>query len=91
MKKATALNVSVRNQKNEQVDFAIPLAGFGKAFDGPAIDPKVLQEQQAKLQAELKKRAEDERKKLESEQPASANPTGGAAITPPTPAAPAAK
>jgi invasion protein IalB len=90
MKKATALNVSVRNQKNEQVDFAIPLAGFGKSFDGPAIDPKVLQEQQAKLQAELKKRAEDERKKLESEQPA-ASPTGGAAITPPAPAAPAAK
>src|ERR1700712_1776628 len=28
MKKATALNVSVRNQKNEQVDFAVPLAGF---------------------------------------------------------------
>ncbi|WP_158808392.1 invasion associated locus B family protein [Beijerinckia sp. L45] len=83
MKKATALNVSVRNQKNEQVDFAIPLAGFGKAFDGPAIDPKVLQEQQAKLQAELQKRAEDERKKLESQQPAAASPTGGAAIAPP--------
>ena len=81
MKKATALNVSVRNQKNEQVDFAVPLAGFGKAFDGPAIDPKVLQEQQAKLQSELQKRAEDERKKLEAQQPA-ASPTGGASIAP---------
>ena len=84
MKKATALNVSVRNQKNEQVDFAVPLAGFGKAFDGPAIDPKVLQEQQAKLQAELQKQAEVERKKLESQAPAAGNsPTGGATMTPP--------
>ncbi len=82
MKKATALNVSVRNQKNEQVDFSVPLAGFGKSFDGPAIDPKVLQEQQQKLQAELQKRAEDERKKLESQQPAAQSPTGGATVAP---------
>lgn len=81
MKKATALNVSVRNQKNEQVDFSVPLAGFGKAFDGPAIDPKVLQEQQQKLQAELQKRAEDERKRLEAQQQQS-NPTGGASVKP---------
>jgi invasion protein IalB len=91
MKKATALNVSVRNQKNEQVDFAVPLAGFGKAFDGPPIDPKVLQEQQAKLQAELQKRAEDERKKLEAQHPGAAgSPTGGASVAP-TPAPAAAK
>jgi invasion protein IalB len=83
MKKATALNVSVRNSKNEQVDFAIPLTGFGKAFDGAPIDPKVLEEQQKKLQAELQKRAEDERKKLESQQPGAASPTGGATMTPP--------
>ncbi len=87
MKKATALNVSVRNQKNEQVDFSVPLAGFGKAFDGPAIDPKVLQDQQAKLQAELQKRAEDERKKLEAQQPAPGSAAGGATISPPTAAA----
>lgn len=90
MKKATALNVSVRNKNNQQVDFAVPLAGFGKAFDGPAIDPKVLQEQQAKLQAELQKRAEDERKKLEA-QKGTSSPTGGATVTPAAPAAPAGK
>jgi invasion protein IalB len=87
MKRATALNVSVRNQKNEQVDFAVPLAGFGKSFDGPPIDPKVLQEQQQKLQAELQKRAEDERKKLEASKQPGASATGGASVAP----APAAK
>ena len=42
-----------------EVTFAVPAAGFGKAFDGPAIDPKVLEEQQKKLQEELEKRSEE--------------------------------
>ncbi|MCJ2119152.1 invasion associated locus B family protein [Methylobacterium sp. J-001] len=82
MKKGTTLNVSVQNQTQREVTFAVPLTGFGKAFDGPAIDPKVLEEQQKKLQAELEKRSEDMRKKLE--QQGSAAPAAGAA-------APAAK
>ena len=81
MKKGKVIDVSVRNRDNAEVIFAVPLDGFGTAFDGPAIDPKVLQEQQQKLQAELQKRAEDERKKLEASK---TSPTGGAA-------APAAK
>jgi invasion protein IalB len=68
LKKGTVLNVAVKNQVNNEVSFAVPLTGFGKAFDGPPIDPKVLEEQQKKLQAELQKRAEDERKKLEATQ-----------------------
>ncbi len=64
-KKGTTMTVVVKNQANAEVVFNLPLAGFGKAFDGPAIDPKVLEEQQKKLQAELQKRAEEERKKLE--------------------------
>ena len=82
MKKGTTLNVSVQNQTQREVTFAVPLAGFGKAFDGPAVDPKVLEEQQKKLQAELEKRSEDMRKKLEQQQGAA--PAAGAA-------APAAK
>jgi invasion protein IalB len=81
MKKGTTMNVSVRNQGNAEVVFSVPLAGFGKAFDGPAIDPKVLQEQQQKLQAGLQKQAEEQRKKLEAEKAAS--PTGGAAAPAP--------
>ena len=78
MKKGTVMNVSVRNQGNAEVIFSVPMEGFGKAYDGPAIDPKVLQAQQQKLQAELQKRAEDEAKKLEASK-GTTNPTGGAA------------
>ncbi len=78
MKRGTALNINVKNQANAEVVFVVPLEGFGKAFDGPAVDPKVLEEQQKALQAELQKRAEDERRRLE----------GGAGATPAPPAAP---
>lgn len=66
MKKATTLNVAVRNQAGIEVSFAVPLAGFEKAFEGPAVDPKVIEEQQKKFQEELQKRAEEERKRLEA-------------------------
>jgi hypothetical protein len=78
------LSVTVRNQVNAEVNFNIPLANFGKAYDGPAIDPKVLEEQQKKLQEELQKRADEERKKLESSQA-----TAGTAPAPAAPATPA--
>lgn len=74
MKKAEKMTVIVKNQGNAEVTFYLPLANFGKAFDGPPIDPKVLEEQQKKLAAELQKRAEEERKKLEGK--------GGAAPAP---------
>ncbi|MCJ2024171.1 invasion associated locus B family protein [Methylobacterium sp. J-067] len=74
LKKGTTLNVSVQNQTQREVTFAVPLAGFGKAFDGPAMDPKVLEEQQKKLQSELEKRSEEMRKKLETQQGAAPAP-----------------
>ena len=64
MKKGTMLNVSVQNQAQREVTFAVPLAGFGKAFDGPPIDPKVLEDQQKKLQEELQKRSDEMRQRL---------------------------
>ncbi len=66
MKKGERLTVIVKNQVNNEVTFSLPLAGFGKAYDGKPIDPKVLEEQQKKLQEELQKKADEERKKLES-------------------------
>ncbi len=42
------------------------LKEFAKAYDGPPIDPKVVEEQQKKLQEELQKRAEEARKRLET-------------------------
>lgn len=83
MKKAEKMTVVVKNQANAEVTFYLPLANFGKAFDGPAIDPKVLEEQQKKLQEELQKKAEEERKKLEAQK--------GAAPAAPAPAPAASK
>jgi invasion protein IalB len=66
LKKGANLNVSVQNQMGRELTFAVPAAGFGKAFDGPPIDPKVLEEQQKKLQEELQKKSEEMRQKLQS-------------------------
>jgi len=70
IKKGASLNVFVKNQFNNEIAFTLPLAGFGKAFDGAPIDPAVLEAQQKQLQDELQKRAEEERKRLESQSPA---------------------
>jgi invasion protein IalB len=87
LKKGTTLNVSVQNQVSREVTFAVPLAGFGKAFDGPPIDPEVLKKQQEDLQKELERRSDEMRKKLES-----GASTGGGAPTASAPApAPASK
>lgn len=77
LKKATALNISVQNQFAREVTFQVPMAGLAKAFDGPPIDPAVLEAQQKQLQEQMQKQAEEMRKKLEA--------GGGAA---PAPAAP---
>ena len=80
MKKGTTLNVKFKNQVGNEVTFQVPLAGFGKAFDGAPLDPKVLEEQQKKLQDELQKRSDELRSKLQ----------GGSAAAAPDQAAPAA-
>jgi invasion protein IalB len=91
IKKATTLSVAVKNQNTNEVTFMVPVAGFAKAFDGPPIDPKVLEEQQKKLQEELQKRAQEERKRLETAKPESAGQgqaapaAPAAASTPPAP------
>jgi invasion protein IalB len=78
IKKGSILSVAVKNQVNNEITFAIPVAGFSRAFDGPPIDPKVLEEQQKKLQEELQKRAEEERKRLEAAKPDAAKPAAPA-------------
>ncbi|MGA8169267.1 MAG: invasion associated locus B family protein [Methylocystis sp.] len=67
MKKAEKMTVVVKNQVNNEVTFVIPLTAFGKAFDGPAIDPKVLEERQKKLQQDMESKAKEEREKLEKQ------------------------
>jgi invasion protein IalB len=78
LKKAQAISVQVRNQVNTEVTFNVPMAGFGEAFDGKPIDPKVLQQQQEELQKQLEEKAKQQREQLEKQQqslaPAPATP-----------------
>jgi invasion protein IalB len=68
MKKGQSLFVQGINSAGQPISLALPLADFAKAYDGKPTDPKVLEEQQKKLQDELQKRADDVRKKLEGQQ-----------------------
>ena len=68
MKKGQALVVQAINSTAQPISLALPLADFGKAYDGPPTDPKVFEEQQKKLQEELQRRADEARKKLEQQQ-----------------------
>lgn len=56
-KKGTTLNLQALNVQGRGVVLPVALAGFGKAYDGAALDPKVIAAEQDKLRAELLKRA----------------------------------
>jgi len=79
LKKGQQITLQAINMQGTPISLPMPLADFAKAYDGPPTDPKVVEEQQRKLQEELQKKAEEARKKLEAQQPAPA----------PAPAAPA--
>jgi invasion protein IalB len=70
MKKANVLTVQAIHMNGQAMSPQLDLKDFAKAYDGPATDPKVFAAQQKKLQDELQKRAEEARKRLESQQPA---------------------
>jgi invasion protein IalB len=70
LKKGQGLVVQGINSSNQAISLTVPLGDFAKAYEGPPTDPKVFEEQQKKLQDELQRRAEDARKKLESQQSA---------------------
>ncbi|MEP7029762.1 MAG: invasion associated locus B family protein [Pseudolabrys sp.] len=70
MKKGQTLTVQAINMQGTPISLPMPLADFGKAYDGPATDPKAFEEQQRKLQEGLQKQAEEAKKRLESQQPA---------------------
>ena len=75
LKKGQNLVVQAINSNGAPLTLPLPLAGeFAKAYDGPPTDPKVFEENQKKLQEELQKRAEEQRKKLEGAGGAPANP-----------------
>jgi invasion protein IalB len=70
LKKGQGLVIQGINGAGQPISLVVPLSDFGKAYDGPPTDPKVFEEQQKKLQQELQLRAEEARKKLESQQQA---------------------
>jgi invasion protein IalB len=72
MKKGQTITLQAINMQGTPISLPLPLADFAKAYDGPPTDPKVVEEQQRKLQEELQKKAEEARKKLEAQQPATA-------------------
>jgi invasion protein IalB len=80
MKKGQGIVIQAINATGQPISIVMPLTDFAKAYDGPPTDPKVFEEQQRKLQEELQRRADEARKKLESQQGAptsSAAPPGG--------------
>jgi invasion protein IalB len=80
MKKGQGLVIQAINTTGQPISLVMPLADFAKAYDGPPTDPKEFEAQQKKLQDELQRRADEARKKLESQQ---GGPTSSA--TPPAP------
>jgi invasion protein IalB len=72
LKKAQTASIQVRNQVNNEVTFVVPMKDFGASFDGPAVDPKVLQQQQQELQKQLEEKAKEQREQLEKQQQSSA-------------------
>lgn len=70
MKKGQVLTVQAIHMNGQPMSPQLDLKDFTKAYDGPPTDPKVFEAQQKKLQEELQKRAEEARKRLESQQPA---------------------
>ncbi len=81
LKKGQGLVLQAINATGQPISVVMPLADFAKAYDGPPTDPKVFEEQQKKLQEELQRRADEARKRLESQQGAptssAAPPSGG--------------
>jgi invasion protein IalB len=74
MKKGKRVQISVQNAGAAEVSFRAPLDKFGEGFDGAAIDPKVLEEQQKNLQQELERRSDEIRKRMEQQKPAETAP-----------------
>ena len=81
LKKGQGLVLQAINATGQPLSVVMPLGDFAKAYEGPPTDPKVFEEQQRKLQEELQRRADEARKKLETQQGAP-----GAQATPPAPA-----
>ena len=74
LKKGQSLWVQGFGVGGQFINLPLPLENFGKTLDGPPTDPKIIEEQQKKMQEELQRRADEVRKRLESQQGAALRP-----------------
>ena len=75
LKKGQALAIQGIGSAGQLISLAVPLADFARALAGPPTDPRVFEEQQAKLQARsLQRRADEARTKLPVVRPATPPP-----------------
>jgi len=77
LKASSNLSIVTRNSSGYEVTFNAPMKDFGAAFDGPSVDPKVIEQQNAELQKQLEEKARQQREMLEKQQSAApaASPT----------------
>ncbi len=68
LRRGNTLNISVQNQAAREVTFQVPMAGFARAFDGPAIDPADLERRQRELQQQMQQREDELRRRLQGDQ-----------------------
>jgi invasion protein IalB len=67
LKKAQIASIVVRNQTGAEVTFNVPMHDFAAAIDGPAVDPKKIEEQNKALQDQLEKKAKEQREQIEKQ------------------------
>jgi len=82
LKKGSTAAIATRNATNGEVGFNVPIKDFGAAFDGPAVDPKVIEQQNADLQKQLEEKARQQREQLEKQQSAAPAPAATPAAKP---------
>lgn len=68
LRKANSATVLVRNMGNVELTLIAPTKGYSEAADGPALDPKQLEQQNAELQKQLEEKARQQRELLEKGQ-----------------------
>jgi invasion protein IalB len=66
LKKGQQMVLQSINMSGQTASFALPLADFAKANEGPATDPKKAEEDRQKMQDEMQRKAEEARKKLQA-------------------------
>jgi invasion protein IalB len=64
LKRGRKLVITTLNQEARPVNFDISLMGFTASYEGEALDPVRLQEEQQRLQHELKRKADEARQQL---------------------------